>query len=106
MSFPRQVEAALEGTDIVSTFSAELSKDQPCEGAKFHSPVPLLVRPRPLPNGETIFLCGTCGDTLTVFGQLLTQNEGELPWEVRREFGNRIRAIGLRGYKALREVNG
>ncbi len=104
--FPKQILSALEGTDAVATFSAQLSTEQECEGAKFHSPAPLLVRLRTLSNGETVFLCGVCADTLTVLNQLLMQNEGDLPWEVRREFGNRIRAIGLRGYKALKETHG
>jgi hypothetical protein len=44
-------------------------------------------------TGESVFLCGTCAANLTVLLRLMAASSGELPWEVRREFGNTIRAL-------------
>lgn len=63
-----------------------------CEAAKFHSPTPLLVYKRRV-GERTAIICGTCEDNLTVYLKLLEANDGELPWEVRREFGNLLRAL-------------
>lgn len=71
--------------------------DRSCEGAKFHSPSPLLLHDVELPSGRRARLCGSCRDNLVVL-QRLHQVEPDLPWEVRREFGNRLRAL-------LQEVN-
>lgn len=65
-----------------------------CAGSKFHSPTPLVVLKTPV-GEEIIPLCGTCRDNLGVFLSLMTTSNGSLPWEVRREFGNRIRSLGM-----------
>ena len=70
-----------------------------CVGAKFHSPHPLVVEyVGVIGLEEHIPLCGTCSDNLRVFLSLMTASEGSLPWEVRREFGNRLRAWGMKAW--------
>lgn len=89
-----------------------LTEVQGCEGAKFHSPQPLLVReygldgalvfPTDGPHTEeydTVWLCGTCAANLTVLLCLLKAHDGDLPWEARREFGNLVRALGMRAWQ-------
>lgn len=66
-----------------------------CVGAKYHSPTPLSVGIH-LVAGDRVPLCGTCKDNLAVFVSLMTTSNGTLAWEVRREFGNRLRALGTR----------
>lgn len=82
-----------------------------CEGAKFHSPRPLLVQEYVVtqvtlvacagvtPQGEqTAWLCGTCADNVRVALALLAAHGGALPWQALREFGNSVRAIAQRAY--------
>lgn len=64
----------------------------PCEGAKFHSPTPLLVHDVELPDGGTAKLCGSCRDNLAVLLALLADDPA-LAWNVRREFGNKLRSL-------------
>lgn len=102
MAFPKQVQAALEETDC-SDLPGVLALRRECEGAKFHSPTPLVLHETPLaPSGEgpTAVLCGTCCSNLTVLQHLLAEHDGDLPWAVRREFGNLVRALALRGWRA------
>lgn len=102
MPLPRHIEAALEGTDC-SSLQGTLAVQRECEGAKFHSPKPLMVHERtlaPSGAGETAWLCATCCDNLSVLQHLLVEHDGDLPWAVRREFGNLVRALALRGWKA------
>ena len=82
-----------------------------CEGSKFHSPTPMFVAEVPLiprswgeehsAAGPVVRLCGTCRDNLAILRQIFVQTKGEVPWEVRREFGNTIRALAERAW-ALR----
>lgn len=87
-----------------------LTEVQGCEGAKFHSPQPLLVREYGLDGqvlypldgtkeAPSVWLCGTCAANLTVLMCLLHAHDGDLPWEARREFGNLVRALGMRAWK-------
>lgn len=64
-----------------------------CQGSKFHSPRPMVVHPFPMPHapGELIYLCGTCSDNVRLL--LALQEQGEVPWRVKRCFGNLIRAV-------------
>lgn len=93
------------------TWTLPGADDMPCEGAKFHSPTPMFVhhvnlvserwsvdaaRLRP----DRAWLCGTCRDNLVMLQQLLAATQGDLDWEVRREFGNDLRALALRGWRA------
>ena len=44
-------------------------------------------------------LCGTCADNLTTYRVLMAASNGRLPWEIRREFGNLIRALGTSAWE-------
>lgn len=87
-----------------------MSGEQVCEGARHHSPTPLLVTHIDLAEefGSTTqakaWLCGTCHDNLRVYQHLLEAHEGVLDWGVRREFGNLIRALGDDGWRAHLEA--
>lgn len=91
--------------------------DEPCVGSKYHSPTPLRVTPTwlsqvpyeclghdgddlpdPLADEAMVWLCSTCYDNLRVFCLLMLATNGGLEWEVRREFGNRIRDLGTRAW--------
>lgn len=87
--------------------------ERPCEGAKYHSPRPLFVEATWLVRREwwpedaqhahwvmapDAWLCGTCRDNLAILLQLIHHADGDLPWEVRREFGNEIRALAKKGW--------
>lgn len=108
MTLPDRLAAALDevGLDtppdeIFSRSSGVFARDVECLGAKFHSPNPLILRNThvsPDQRGETVLLCGTCADNLTVLQTLLLKHGGDLPWPVRREFGNLVRALALRGW--------
>lgn len=69
-----------------------LTSEHECQGAKFHSPRPMVVHSFPMPRseGELIYLCGTCADNVKTLLALETQ--GEVPWPVKRCFGNLTRA--------------
>lgn len=71
-----------------------------CEGSKFHSPTPLVVRTPSFPGVVVPPLCATCRDNLAVFVALMSASSGELSWSVRRQFGNRIRSLGMRIWKS------
>lgn len=81
-----------------------------CEGAKFHSPQPMLVSEYVVARDglieqlgatvpESVWLCGTCSANVNVLLSLMAAHNGTLPWEARREFGNLVRAIAMRAYK-------
>lgn len=100
MAFPQQVQAVLDevGTDGVEGTPAV---QRACEGAKFHSPTPLVLHERPIsPSGagRTAWLCSTCWDNLKLLQHLLARSNGRLSWGVRREFGNIIRALAVEGW--------
>lgn len=101
MTFPERLASALEQAGIVPT-TGSFARDSDCVGARFHSPNPLVVREVALgPDGEgpIALLCGTCADNLAVLQSLLLRFDGEVEWPVRREFGNLIRALALRGWE-------
>lgn len=88
-----------------------------CEGAKFHSPTPMFTHDVPLIPAEwdaaisamhspRAYLCGVCRDKLLILQQILAAHDGKVPWEVRREFGNEVRALALRGWDKYTEVRG
>ena len=90
------------------------SDEHECEGSDFHSPRPLfveatwLVRPEwwpedshgdsPWLHAPDAHLCGTCRDNVSILLQMLHANNGDLDWKVRREFGNKIRALACKGW--------
>lgn len=87
--------------------------DEQCEGAEYHSPRPLavidttLVRrdwwPEDHPHAvwasaPRAYLCGTCATNVDILLQMLHATDGMLDWRVRREFGNKIRALAATGW--------
>lgn len=88
-----------EGIDIPF-----LSVDRDCQGSRYHTPTPLDVAPYVFdtddlcayygPSTAATWLCGTCAANLRVFFNLMRATDGDVPWRVRREFGNGIRRIG------------
>lgn len=82
-----------------------------CEGAKFHSPHPLVLRDVPpwpglrvTDESQCFVLCGTCADNLGVLQELYEAYDGDVPWPVRREFGNQIQALAKAGWEARSEA--
>lgn len=86
--------------------------DVACEGAKHHSPRPLIVQEyevlkdglRPIHTiaddvPGAVYLCATCADNVRVALSLFASHGGVLPWEARREFGNLVRAIAQKPYE-------
>ena len=71
---------------------------RPCQGSKFHSPTPLLTQ-RIKVGPTEVHLCGVCQDNLQVFVALMKATDGDLDWVVRREFGNMLRALGMKAWK-------
>ena len=95
MTFPQQARTALAQTDT-SAIEGVLAYDETCDGAKFHSPNPLVLHE--VTVGDTrVLLCGTCLANLRVLQHLLAAADGSLPWPVLRDFGNQIRALALKG---------
>lgn len=89
--------------------------DTECEGSRFHSPTPLFVSTVPLiPQAWSarahaqfsprVSLCGTCRDNLAILQQILLETDGDVPWQVRREFGNTIRALADKGWRRYQEL--
>jgi hypothetical protein len=76
-----------------------------CEGAKFHSPNPLIVHETnlvpwdPHPPIHTAWLCGTCRGNLWVYQKILRENNGDIPWALQRSFGNAIRGLAKQGWE-------
>lgn len=84
-----------------------------CEGSKFHTPTPMVVDSYPLVPAtwgplrvlpsQTVWLCGTCRDNLTLLQQIWVSLDGDVPWLVRREFGNTIRALTQQAWAQHKE---
>lgn len=85
-----------------------------CEGSKFHSPTPLLVRlvflsdmvtmmvsdgPWTLKYEDTVCLCAVCADNLHLYLAIRVAYEGEMPKMIRRDFGNIIQVLGDRAWE-------
>lgn len=98
MTVSHEIDAALEEFGVPSG-GFERAAEHPCEGAKFHSPRPLVTRRRvyPTTDGDSeIYLCATCEANLQVLLHLLESSERPLDWTLLREFGNQLRALGQR----------
>jgi hypothetical protein len=94
------IDAALEAHGVPNQDYVRAA-EHPCEGAKFHSPRPLVTRlNRWLAARQdeiAVFLCPTCEANLAVLLHLLRASDSPpLDWTVLREFGNQLRALGQR----------
>lgn len=100
------------GVDV----SGVLAEYQDCQGSKYHTPNPLILRcyvvrweqgsgrrtklqPCEDSDQDFVWLCGTCASNLDIFLSLMDATDGNVPWETRREFGNLIRSLGLDRWK-------
>jgi len=103
VTFPAKLATAIDDVTIEVPRAGRFTRDEvECLGARFHSPSPLVVVEVPLaPDGvgETAWLCGTCSDNLAVLQALLREYDGNVEWPVRREFGNAVRALALKGWE-------
>jgi hypothetical protein len=82
----------------------------PCDGSKFHSPTPLIVREYYLSDvvftmkdntslhEDPVHLCATCSDNMDVYLSILYAYDGVMPTLSRRDFGNTIRDLGDRAW--------
>lgn len=68
------------------------AQEHECQGAKHHSPRPLLVHLVELADGRSAWLCGTCKDNVATLVHLLDTRES-VPWPLKREFGNLTRKM-------------
>jgi hypothetical protein len=107
---PSNVAAAIAEHGITPE-QGRFAADDTCEGAAFHSPHPLTVREVPLslagaPDGPMACLCPTCAENLKALQGLLRATSGDLPWVVRREFGNKLRALAMKGLAWDERSNG
>lgn len=91
MAVPPAISEALRPIDPASLPGRLADGSLACEGAKFHSPTPLVLHEIDI-DGRTVTLCGTCWSNVAVLRALLSHH-GELPWPVRREFGNKLRGL-------------
>lgn len=67
---------------------------RPCQGARHHSPTPLVTSCYvPFPDRQ-IWLCPTCLSKLQVFIYLHKTEPAAMTWEVMQQFGNAIRMLG------------
>jgi hypothetical protein len=47
---------------------------------------------------EIVYLCGTCTDNVKVLLALLRARGGDVPWTVKRCFGNLVRGVAEQVY--------
>lgn len=106
MTFPSILAEHLKTEGTKPPVSSIFSLHAPCTGAKHHSPTPLVVRTVVLDPerrtdvaAPTATLCGTCADNVGVLMGLMHHHDGVVPWAVRRDFGNLIRALAQRGWE-------
>lgn len=98
---PTPVLALIEETPSAELPGRPTVRDE-CQGAKFHSPRPMIVHPFEMPRAdgknETVYLCGTCADNVKVLFSLLKARQGDVPWTVKRSFGNLVRGVAEMAY--------
>jgi hypothetical protein len=102
MTFPEKLATAVSVAGLVAPDGGWFAIVDECEGARFHSPNPLVLRKvflAPDGTGITANVCGTCADNLTVLQRLLVKCDGDVDWPVRREFGNLVRALAQKGWE-------
>lgn len=91
MPFPRAIADALVDVDP-GALPGRVADGVECQGAKYHSPTPLVLHAVVI-DGKEILLCGTCRSNVSVLRALIDAHGDDLSWPVRREFGNRLRAL-------------
>ena len=102
-----QALSRLEADQGASVVGGVLALGQVCAGARHHSPTPLVLHDTALFSGRRVLLCGTCVDNIAVLQRLMTTSEAPLPWPLRREFGNLVRALAEEGWEySTEEVSG
>lgn|SRR4051794_36286744 len=92
MSLPKNVAVLVKDLDPKELGASTFADKGGCEGARFHSPTPLVLYEVKV-GKRKVLLCGACRDNLAVLSNLHNIHDGALPWNVRREFGNQIRAL-------------
>lgn len=96
------VESLLDGPPDEGEYAADGAA---CGGARFHSPTPLTlvkvwITPGPDDDESSLVrLCPTCAANLRILQRLLVASNGDLPWVTRREFGNDLRLLAMRGWE-------
>lgn len=100
MSGSQVVNEAIERYGIPDETLMSPAVVNPCQGAKFHSPRPLVtqvyVEDPDLDLECAIWLCPTCYENLRVLLHLAGSSSDPLEWTILREFGNQLRALGLK----------
>ena len=109
MPLPTHVAEAVDTLLDGPPPEGEYADGHACQGARFHSPTPLVltrvwITPEPLESARDsnvlqVMLCPTCAANLRVLQRLLVATKGELPWKVRREFGNDLRLLAMKGWE-------
>jgi hypothetical protein len=100
------VEAALDEWGLPEDGDLVRFSANPCQGAKFHSPRPLVVRAYETRDGGVIHLCPVCKDNIDLYDYLIGLYHDELPWPIRREFGNVLREAAKRLFADADEAVG
>jgi hypothetical protein len=111
MSVPPTILSLIRTVGGLALPGALAENGDVCEGAKHHSPRPLIVHEFEVRRDglrvieaiedvpDSVWLCATCADNVRVALALFASHGGALPWEARREFGNLVRAIAQKPYE-------
>lgn len=108
MEYPKTIRQALSEHPMVHYDGDGYAEayDHPCEGARHHSPQPLITYLVP-PSGDDdltkVWLCGTCRSNMHVLQHLIQSYDGDVPWPLRREFGNILRALAFEGWQEYQD---
>jgi len=93
MPVPRSIREHLAPDSTSHPGLPGLPLEGSCMGSVHHSPRPIVLHEVDLDDGSHVVLCGTCKDNLDTLRYLMRTTTGPVPWPVRREFGNTIRAL-------------
>lgn len=105
MEFPKTIKSALERYPMVNPPSIAYSYEHACEGARHHSPMPLVVHLVTISDkAREVWLCPTCRDNLKVLRHFIVEHNGDVPWVLRREFGNILRALAFEDWGTQEDV--
>jgi len=93
MPVPEKIREILDQTPEMTAALPGSPAPIECEGSQHHSPRPIVLHAVSLPDERVVMLCGTCRDNVETLVAMRRTYSGSLPWPVRREFGNTIRAL-------------